>query len=524
MRRFNVYISMLFTASVMPLYSVRAQPSPAHQPNIVFIFADDFGHAVPSVNGNKYIKTPNIDAIAEGGARFTQSYVTAPICCASRAGLLTGRYQQRFGSENHLIYPAYSAYNKDSAQYAEFLKKQGIDPEDKTQGIPGTEINYAQLLKKKGYTTGIIGKWHAGFFDGYRPHQRGFDYSWCWYGGSTLYYTDENDDSKITYKDEKGHAHTYQGEGGKYQWKRDPIATGIFKNGQLVDEKEYQTFAIAREAIHFIDRNKEKPFFLYVPFGAIHTPLQAVKKEYDALTHIKDPQQRIVLAMTASLDNAVGQIMAKLKSEGLEKNTLVVFAGDNGSTYHKESYPGVEGGVSLYDNSYENLNYPLKGGKTTHYEGGIRTPLFIRWPEKITPGTVYQFSVSTLDLFPTFAAATHTALPTGRQYDGVDLLPFVNGQKKNPPHDLLYWRNGFVKTIRKGDYKLMVNEQDKTVFLYDLKSDPYEKTDLSVSREAKVQELKKDFSEWEKSLVPPRWKSPRISISVVEGSKVSFQP
>lgn len=499
------------------------QKAASDKPNIVFIFADDFGQNVPSVNGNKYIKTPNIDAIANEGVRFKQNYVTAPICCASRAGLLTGRYQQRFGSENHLIYPTYSAYNKDSAAYSDFLKKQGIDPEDKTQGIPASEINYAQLLKQNGYTTGIIGKWHAGFFDGYRPHQRGFDYSWSWYGGSSLYYTDENDDTKITYKDKEGHTQTYQAEGSKYHWKRDQVATGIFKNGELIEENEYQTFAIAREAVDFIDRNKTKPFFLYVPFGAIHTPLQAVKKEWERLSFIKDAQQRIVLAMTASLDEAVGKITAKLKSEGLDKNTLIVFSGDNGSTYHAE-YPGIEGGVSLYDGSYENLNYPLKGGKTTHYEGGIRTPLFIKWPGRIQPGKVYDAPVSTLDLFPTFATASGTQLPSDRKYDGVDLLPYITGLNKNKPHDALFWRNGFVKTVRNGDLKLLINEHDNTIFLYDLKNDPYEKNDLAQAQPAIVVGLKKDFSNWEKELVQPRWKSPRISTSVVEGKKVSFQP
>jgi len=495
----------------------------ASKPNIVFIFADDFGHHVPSVNGNKYIKTPNIDAIANEGARFEQNYVTAPICCASRAALLTGRYQQRFGSEFHLHYPSFSAYTSDSVKYVKSLLQQNITPDEQTQGVPATEINYAELLKQNGYTTGIIGKWHAGFFDGYRPHQRGFDYSWGWYGGSTLYYTDENDQEKITFRNADGYHH-YVSNTNKYQWKRDPIATGIFRNGELVDEKEYQTSAIAREAVAFIGQNKDKPFFLYVPFGAIHTPLQAVRQEYDKLAHIKDEQQRILLAMTVSLDQAVGRILDKLKQEGLESNTIVVFSGDNGSTYHRLNYNGTKEGITLYDDSYENINYPLKGGKLTHYEGGIRTPLFIKWPNKIKPGTVYSSPVSTLDLFPTFAAATGARLPEDRTYDGVDLLPYVTGANSNKPHEALYWRNGFVKTIRKGDYKLLVNENDRTVFLYDLKNDPYEKEDLSAQLPQKVEELKNDFLAWEKDLGQPRWRSPRVAKIVVEGKTVSFQP
>jgi arylsulfatase A-like enzyme len=493
------------------------------KPNIVFIFADDFGQNVPSVNGNKYIQTPNIDAIANEGVRFKQNYVTAPICCASRAALLTGRYQQRFGSEFHLHYPSFSAYTADSVKYVKSLLQQNIAPDEKTQGVPSTEINYAELLKKNGYTTGIIGKWHAGFYDGYRPHQRGFDYSWGWYGGSTLYYTDENDLEKVTFKNKEGYHH-YASNTNKYQWKRDPIATGIFRNGELVDEKEYQTSAIAREAVSFIDLNKDKPFFLYVPFGAIHTPLQAVKKDYDKLTHIKDEQQRILLAMTVSLDQAVGRILDKLKHEGLDSNTIVVFSGDNGSTYHRLNHNGKKESVTLYDESYENINYPLKGGKLTHYEGGIRTPLFIKWPQKIKAGTVYEAPVSTLDLFPTFAAATVTNLPADRTYDGVDLLPYITGTNKRKPHETLYWRNGFVKTIRKGDYKLLVNENDKTVFLYDLKNDPYEKEDLSSKLTQKVEELKTDYLAWEKGLGQPRWRSPKVTKIIVEGKQVSFQP
>ncbi|MCR6638909.1 MAG: sulfatase-like hydrolase/transferase [Sporocytophaga sp.] len=261
-----------------------------------------------------------------------------------------------------------------------------------------------------------------------------------------------------------------------------------------------------------------------MPFGAIHTPLQAVKQDYDKLTHIKDEQQRILLAMTVSLDQAVGRILDKLKQEGLDSNTIVVFSGDNGSTYHKLNYNGTKEGITLYDGSYENINYPLKGGKLTHYEGGIRTPLFIKWPQKIKAGTVYEAPVSTLDLFPTFASATATKLPADRSYDGVDLLPYITGVNKKNPHEILYWRNGFVKTIRKGDYKLLVNDNDKTTFLYDLKNDPYEKKDLSLKLTQKVEELKADFLAWEKGLGQPGWKSPRIAKIVVEGKPVSFQP
>ncbi|MDJ1501352.1 sulfatase-like hydrolase/transferase [Xanthocytophaga agilis] len=501
----------------------RSNYSDEKQPNIVFLFADDFGNNVPSVNGNKWVSTPHIDAIAKGGVRFRQNYVTAPICCASRAGLLTGRYQQRFGSENHLHYPYNSAYAGDGG--LDYLKKLGIDSLDvKTQGIPESELNIAQILKQNGYTTGIIGKWHAGFYDGYRPHQRGFDYSWGWYGGSSLYYTDSSDVNFVTFKDENGLYHHYPSSTGKYQWQRDPIATGIFRNGKLVDEKEYQTFAIAREAEAFLEKNKDKPFFLYVPFGAIHTPLQAVTKDYKQLNKIRDPQQKVLLAMVLGLDEAVGRITQKLKELGLEENTIVVFSGDNGSTYHSLK-PGEKGeGKTVYDGTYENLNLPFKGGKLTHYEGGIRTPLFIKWPGKIEPGSVYEHPVSTLDLLPTFVAATKTKLPANRKYDGVDLWPFISGDNPESPHPVLFWRNGFVKTIRKGDYKLLENDRDKTVFLYDLKKDPCEQTDLATQLPAVVNELRHDFAQWEKELSPPRWKSPKVTEILVDGKLVSFQP
>jgi arylsulfatase A-like enzyme len=498
-------------------------PPPPRRPNIVLLFADDFGNHVPSINGNKWVHTPNIDAIAREGALFRQNYVTAPICCASRAGLLTGRYQQRFGSENHLHYPYNSAYAGDGG--LDYLKKLGIDSADvKTQGIPASEENIAQLLKRSGYTTAIIGKWHAGFYDGYRPHQRGFDYSWGWYGGSSLYYTDEADTSVTTFKDQAGRYHHYPSTTGKYQWKRDKIATGIFRNGQLVDEKEYQTRAIAREAEAFIDANKDKPFFLYVPFGAIHTPLQSLSHDYKQLEHIRDPQQRVLFGMILGLDEAVGRITARLREAGLYENTILVFSGDNGSTYHRLVVSEKGEGKTAYDTAYENLNLPLKGGKLTHYEGGIRTPLFIRWPGKITPGVAYESPVSTLDLLPTFAAAAGAALQADRKYDGVNLLPYITGETGEIPHQTLYWRNGFVKTIRQGNYKLLVNEADKTVYLYDLAADPYETNDLAGQQPDKVNELRHAFEAWEKELAPPRWKSPRVNKILVDGKEVSFQP
>lgn len=499
------------------------------KPNIVFFFADDFGFHAISANGNNRIQTPNIDAIANEGVRFKQSYVTAPICCASRAGLLTGRYQQRFGSENHLIYPDRTAYIGDRGKdYDDFLNARGINPDSLvTQGIPKSELNIAQVLKTQSYKTAIIGKWHAGFYDGYRPHQRGFDYSWGWYGGSSLYYVDESDPNFVTYKDPEGKYDHYKASDGKYQWKRDSIATAIFVNGEIRDEKEYQTYAIAREATNFIESNKDQPFFLYVPFGAIHTPLQAPKKYYDQLGHIRDEQQRYLLAMLMAQDEAVGIIQKKLKDLGLYDNTIFVFSGDNGSVWHNEGFDkNAANNLTYYDaNPDINLNFPLKGGKLTHYEGGIRTPLLISWKGKIKPGTAYEHPVSTLDLFPTFVNAAGGKLPEGRKYDGVDLLPYLTGQESSRPHEVLFWRNGGVKTVRHGAFKLMINEEDKTTFLYNIEEDPSEKNDLSGALPEKVAELKTLLKEWESELpAKQRWNSPRIAKIFVEGREVSFQP
>lgn len=517
-------------AATLPSCSQRtSEDKPVQKkPNIVFFFADDFGFHAISANGNKRVQTPNIDEIASEGVRFTQSYVTAPICCASRAGLLTGRYQQRFGSENHLIYPDRTAYIGDRGQdYADFLTGRGINPDSlAVQGIPKSELNIAQLLKQQGYRTAIIGKWHAGFYDGYRPHQRGFDYAWGWYGGSSLYYVDENSEDFVTYRDPEGKYNHYSASNGKYQWQRDSIATAIFVNGKITDEKEYQTYAIAREAVKFIEDNKDEPFFLYVPFGAIHTPLQTPKKYYDQLSHVKDEQQRFLLAMLLAKDEAIGKIRQKLKDLGLYDNTIFVFSGDNGSTWHNEGFDSSSPHGTYYAaNPDINLNYPLKGGKLTHYEGGIRTPLLISWKGQIEPGTIYEYPVSTLDLFPTFANAAGASLPSDRQYDGVDLLPYVTGKKSERPHEALFWRNGVVKTVRHGDYKLLINDEDKTVLLYDISVDPTESKDLSKENPGKVAELTELFKAWERELpASQRWKSPRMAKIVVDGKQVSFQP
>ncbi|MBO9684389.1 MAG: sulfatase-like hydrolase/transferase [Flavisolibacter sp.] len=538
MKSFNRKFFFFTSIGLLVLGTNRADAQKANvqkKPNIVFILADDLGHHAISINGLKYAKTPNIDAIGQGGVNFTQHYVSAPMCCASRAGILTGRYQQRFGSENHLLYPAGSAYNYDKDKQAGLNllmleKTDDLTAADVTytQGIPKTETNIAELLKRNGYATAIIGKWHQGYYAGYRPHERGFDYSWGWYGGSSLYYTDSVKPGYTSFRDSLGQLHNYGGEGGKYQWRRDSLVTGIYKNGQLTDESDYTTYAIAREAVNFIDQNKDRPFFLYVPFGAIHTPLQALQKNWDKSDNIKNPQIRYVIAMLLSLDEAVGQITKKIKDDGLEDNTIIVFSGDNGATYNRFSLQfkngkPVMGGPTTYDDQYENLNLPLKGGKMTHYEGGIRTPLLIKWPAKIKTGITYNSPISALDLYSTFAAAAGAPLPKEHQYDGVNLVDYVNGNKKGQPHPILYWRNGFVKTIRKGDYKLMINELDKTLYLYNLSNDPYEQHDLAPSLPAKVQELRKDFQDWEKGLVPPRWKSGGVNPVIVDGKVVSYQ-
>ncbi len=472
-------------------FLAQADSTPNHaKPNVIILLADDLGKYDISLYGGKAAPTPTIDSLAASGVTFTDGYVSAPICSPSRAGLLTGRYQQRFG---HELQPG-DRYPKNNLEYLAvkyILNTNDWHPNPKitypsaksiaSQGLPQSEITFADLAKKQGYATGIIGKWHLGHTKGFTPLERGFDYHYGFYQAFSLFAHEDNPDIIN---------HHHSDFTDKMIWGNGRVGTGrIRRDTTVIDEKAFLTEKFAEEATAFIDKNKKKPFLLYVPFNAPHTPFQVRKKYYDRFAHIKDENKRVYYAMISALDDAIAQILQKVKDEGLEENTLIVFASDNGGATY----------------THATTNAPLKGGKFSHFEGGINVPFALRWKGKIKAHTVYNQPVSTLDIFATIASAIGAKLPSDRTYDGVDLVNKVN--KNEAAHASLFWRSGDAKAIRKGDWKLVISGKNQQLWLYNLKQDKAENIDVAAQNPAKVKELSIALENWEKGLKKPLWPS-----------------
>lgn len=375
--------------------------TPAKRPNVIVLYANDVGYGELGCQGNRQIPTPNIDAIVKADVRFTSGYVTAPNCSPSRAGLLTGRYGTRFGHE----FNPTGAKNKNPAF-----------------GLPAGQKTLPETLQNAGYVTGLIGKWHLGGTAAYHPYRRGFDeffgflheghffVSEPWEGVSTWLRRKtlpgggkgRRTFGKVTYS-------THM----KYSEPDYDANNPILRGSQPVDEKEYLTDALTREAVDFIDHHNDKPFFLYLAYNAVHSPLQASDKYMKKFAHIEDLQRRIFAAMLANLDDSVGAVMRKLRKENLEKDTIVYFISDNGGPTRELT----------------SSNLPLRGEKGQMYEGGIRVPFMLQWPGKIPEGKTYDRPVVTCDIFATTFAAAQIAMPKDRKLDSVNLLPYIKGKK-----------------------------------------------------------------------------------------------
>ncbi len=462
----------------------------AKPPNVVLIVADDLGKHDISVYGPSPTPTPALAALAAQGATFTSGYVTAPVCSPSRAALMTGRYQQRFGFEllTHDRYPhnrlewwiARRFFSTHGWHALDELRvPKSVDVE--RQGLPPSEITLAELLKKHGYETAVIGKWHLGSGERALPLKRGFDHQYGFYDAFSLY-ADRNDPEIISV-----HGDYFA---DRYQWWRGRSGgSAIRRNGVVTDEDGYLTGKIAAETVAWIEAHREGPFFAYVPFSAPHAPMQAPRAYVERFAHVEDPDKRVYFGMIAALDDAVGEILAALARLGIADDTLVVFLSDNGAA----SYTGIAD------------NAPLAGGKLTNFEGGINVPFLLRWPRRIPPQTTYRRPVSTLDVFMTIVRAAGVELPSDRAYDGVDLLPYLDGAIATDPHEALFWRAVGHRAIRSGRYKLLSDARTGTRALYDLETDPYEKLNLLPENPALAEELEEKLRNWESSLVPPAW-------------------
>jgi arylsulfatase A-like enzyme len=464
-------------------HALGAEAAAPRPPNVIVIVADDLGYGELGCYGGKDAPSPHLDAMAKAGARCTAGYVTCPVCSPTRAGLLTGRYQQRFGHENNIA-------QSFELEHAELM------------GLPLDEQTLAERLKVAGYHTAAVGKWHLGVHDRYHPLSQGFDEFFGFLDGGRAYLPD--DDARNFYlKSSPPHQKVPFKENG-----RSPVMRGR----ETVPEREYLTDAFTREALAFIDTHRAEPFLLYLAYNAPHTPITPCDRWEEKLSHIENPIRRTIAAMVAAMDEGIGKIRERLRTHGLADDTIIVFLSDNGGS------PG--GNKTLVEAGCENysLNTPLRGLKGECYEGGIRVPYLVEWPGHVAAGTVYDQPVSSLDVVPTALAAA--GLPAPGDTDGVSLLPFLAGDRAGDrpteqPHEALFWRFAGWKAVRQGDLKLL-KAHGQPDELYDLASDVAESKNLAADRAADVARLNAVLAEWERGTIPPRWTgtSPRARVGV----------
>ena len=407
--------------------------SNAAQPNIVIFYADDLGWGELGCQGyTKDIPTPHIDALAKNGLRFTNGYVAATYCSPSRAGLMTGRYPTRFGHEFNTV--------------------------ANTVGLRSDQTTIATRLKTLGYATIAVGKWHLGNQPENRPTKRGFDEFYGTLNNTPFFHPTNFIDSRIS-NDVR----------------------------EVTDDTFYTTDAYADRSLDWLEKNKNKPWFLYLPFNAQHAPLQAPKKYLERFPKITDEKRQLFAAMLASMDDAIGRVMGKIRALGQEENTLVFFIADNGG-------PTA---------STTSQNGPLRGFKMTTFEGGQRVPFIAQWKGKIPAGKTYDLPVMNLDVLPTAIIAAGGKTDPSWQLDGVDLMPYLTGKPTSRPHQTLYWRYGPQWAIRHGDLKLVVSKGGSgQPELYDLATDIGESKDLASAQPAKVKELQALWDKWSAEQAP----------------------
>jgi arylsulfatase A-like enzyme len=411
------------------------------RPNVIVIVSDDQGYGDVGYQGMRDISTPAIDALALSGIRFSNGYVSCPVCSPTRAGLMTGRYQQRFGHE----------FNPGPGGYTESF------------GLPLTEATIADRMKMAGYVTGIVGKWHLGSYPSFSPLRRGFDEFFGFPGGGHDYF-----------EDEPGSAN--------------PLLRGT----KPIEENEYLTDAFTREAVAFVQRHAKERFFLYLAYNAVHAPLQAPTAYLDRFAHIVDERRRTHAAMMFAMDDGIGKVLAKLREEGIENNTLIFFLSDNGGPTSQTT----------------SRNGPLRGQKGQVTEGGIRVPFLMSWPGRLPAGRTYEHPVIALDILPTAVAAAGGRVP--ERLDGVNLLAYLDGEKSGAPHQTLFWRFGGQRAVRHADWKLIRRsrgDEVEAVELYDLRRDVGEKKNLANVEPEKVQQLTAMLNDWEGELAEPLWRT-----------------
>ncbi len=470
-----------------PSKNQQVLPASERPPNIVLIIADDLGWNDITLNGGGVdggsMPTPNINELAQNGVNFTQGYTA---CAPSRAAIMTGRYGTRFGFESTPVPAGMSTVMSALQKGREFEPPVIFSSEDDRLpydelGMPSSEKTIAEVLKDKGYQTGHIGKWHLGRGKGMLPQDQGFDDALLMASG--LYLEADDPNSVGALQDNNAY--------NKFIWSAMSYAAA-FNGVEYFKPKGYITDYYTDEAVKFIEINKDRPFYLNLAHWAPHNPLQALKADYDSLPQITNHTERVYAAMIKSLDRSVGRVTQALKDNGLEDNTMVIFVSDNGGTNM----------INLPD-----INQPYRGWKISFFEGGIRTPFFVKWPAQLASGTVVKDPVHHTDILPTIAAASGAALPTNTKLDGVNLLPHAQGETTGPLHKALFWRHDHYQAVLSDGWKLQVAQRPKKSWLFNLNADPGEKNNLVAQHPEKVQALKTLLAQHNREQMAPRWKS-----------------
>ncbi len=417
-------------------------------PNLIVIMTDDMGYADVGFNGCIDIPTPAIDRIANEGVRFTQGYVTASVSGPSRAGFLTGRYQDRFG----------------------FTTNPTANPDDPMAGLPLEEETMAQVLRKAGYKSAIVGKWHMGAHPVFHPLERGFDYFYGFLTGGARYFPEEltlNDLSEVT---------------KKWEW----YNTKIIENRKTVEINEYLTDEFSHAAVRFIEEQVEnnQHFMLFLSYNAPHGPLQATEKYLSRFSHIEDKKRKTYAAMVSAVDDGVAQVLSALERGNIHHNTIVFFLSDNGGAENNASNNGI-----------------LRGKKGDLFEGGIRVPFAVKWEGVIPAGQTYKKPVISLDIMATIVAHTDIKINPQRPLDGVDLIPYLTGANKGEPHDYLFWRKREqnAMAIRNANYKLVSNSQmdQQAPELFDITADISEAVNIQSNKKNLAEKLLQKWRKWD---------------------------
>ncbi len=446
----KMLLSLLFALGMLFGAAQNISSNSQSSPNIIIILTDDMGYADVGFNGCLDIPTPNIDKIASQGVKFTNAYVSYAVCGPSRAGLITGRYQDRFG----------------------FSRNPLFAPNDPNMGLPLTEETLAEALKKANYKSVVLGKWHLGAHESLRPLNRGFDDFFGFLSGGHEYFPEN---------------WTLQNE---YEVKAqfDPYRTKLLRNNIRVEEEAYLTDALSREAVNYIEKYKNQPFFMYLAYNAPHAPLQATEKYLNRFDNIQDPKRKTYAAMVSAVDDGVGIILDKLEALNLSENTIVFFLSDNGGP---EKTNGSDNGL-------------LRGGKGDVFEGGIRIPFAMKWPKKISGGLVFDSPIISLDIFSTVIVQTQKIIQTKNKLDGVNLIPYLTGDNNEKPHELLFWRK-----FDQENYAIRNSSGDKIiglkhgVKLFNLNENIGEDDTLIQNNTESLNELKNQYEKWNSQMITP---------------------